>query len=614
MLRRLESLIRVAKVPRRKDKMKRMAIDFAALLMGGFSSLQMKKMIFAALLMGVASSVRGATIDVPVVLKAGWNAIYVPVGVEGTLDEVFRDWPVPSVSVYQANRVMLTEATAGGLTGENEAKNSFLIWSREVPAASSLEKLIGDSVLVCCNTSGVEWAGGILRGEPVAPRLVWHKTAEGGDTYNYIGVRLNEGASVKASAYFGGCEVAEGVKFYKLTGGTESGYRVATMGGISSSAVAKLGDGQVVLVPGKGASEWSGPLYVAPRGGIEFGKDGVQKVLEVRNDGVEEKVVTMKMVASTTEGDEAPSVKVRNTDEILINSDWLEMAVGGEVLRKVLATGETWRVTFAIDRRKMGVSGKELGAIVEICEEGGTQMRVDVPVTAVDWRGEKAWPCGLWALDLKLDKVTRYVKDTQKVDDVKAGGVMKLRIYTYVDEEGAAVLLPRATVCGVKNSDFTVTRTVYGPDANLPKDADYGRRLTSAALPVDMGAVAATGGSSWGKSVKFSYRIGAKSGSNPFRHSLHPMFDGKDGNFEELGYDGDDFENYAKSVKPELFSIGGEVELDWTSAGGAAWSPEDKMSGSCAWIYTGLMRQGPIKASGTFTAQRVVGAVEFITK
>jgi hypothetical protein len=612
MLRRLESLIYAAEVLRGKDKMKRMA-NFAALLMGGFSLLQMKVMIFAAVSLGVLG-LWGATIDVPVTLKAGWNAIYVPCGVEGDLDEVFKDWPVPSVSVYQANRAMLTETTAGGVTGESEAKNSFLIWSREVPAASSLEKLVGDSVLVCCNTSGVEWARGLLRGVPVAPRVVWHKTAEGGDTYNYVGVRLNEGASVKASAYFGGCAVAEGVKFYKLAGTTESGYKVTTMGGISSSAVAKLGDGQVVLVPGKGASEWSGPLYVTPREGIEFGKEEVQKVLEVRNDGAEEKKVTMKMVASTTAGDEALVVKVRNTDETVINTDWAEMAVGGKVLEKVLATGEVWRVTFAIDRRTMGTSGKELGAIVEICEVGGTEMRVDVPVTAVDWRGEKAWPCGLWALDLELDKVTRYVKDTQKVDDVKAGGVMKLRIYTYVDEEGVALLLPRLTVCGVKNSNFTVTRTVYGPEANLPKDVDYGRRLTSAALPVDMGVVAGEAGSSWGKSVKFKYTIGTKSGSNPFRHALHPMFDGKDGNFEELSYDGDDFGNYAKSVKPELFSIGGEVDLDWTSVSGEAWSPEDKMSGDCAWIYTGLMRQGPVKASGKFTAQRVVSAVEFITK
>ena len=72
--------------------------------------------------------------------------------------------------------------------------------------------------------------------------------------------------------------------------------------------------------------------------------------------------------------------------------------------------------------------------------------------------------------------------------------------------------------------------------------------------------------------------------------------------------------NYAKSVKPELFSIGGELDLEWGETSGTAWSPEDTMTGTCNWIYTGLMRQGPIKASGKFTAERVIEAIDFVTK
>ena len=609
MLRRLESKMGVAKVPRRKDKMKRMA-GIAALLMGGFSPLRLG--LFAAVSLFVVGKISAATIDVSMKLNVGWNAIYLPCAI-GDAGSAFASWPVPSVSVYQASSFLETGTTAGGLTGEREAKNSFLIWSREVPAASSLKSVQGDSILVCCNTGSVAVTVSV-RGESVAPRVSWHTTVDG-DTYNYVGVRLNEGASVNAAAYFAGCGAANGAKFYKLTGTSESGYKVtAAASGFGSSTAAKLVNGQVVLVPGKEVSEWSGPLYVMPRSGIIFGKGGVQKELSIRNDGVEEKVVKVKMIPSTTVGDEAPLVMVRNADEQLINTEWKAMKVNDLVLEKVLATGETWRVSMAVDRRAMGMSGKEFGAILEIWEEGGTEMRVDVPVTAVDWQGEKAWPCGLWAFDLELDKVTRYVKDTQKVEGVKAGGKMKLRVYAYVDEEGGAVLLPRVTICGKKAEDGTVTRTAYGPEAAIPNGMDYARRLTSVALPVDIGAVAAMSGSSWGKSVTFKYTIGSKSGSNPFRHPLHPMFDGKDGNFEELGYDGDDFNNYAKSVKPELFSIGGELDLEWGETSGTAWSPEDTMTGTCNWIYTGLMRQGPIKASGKFTAERVIEAIDFVTK
>ena len=248
--RRADSWLVAAEVPRRKGKMKRFVI-FTAFLLGGVSSF-------------------GATIDVGIKLNVGWNAIYLPCRV-GEADEVFASWPVPSVSVYQASSFMETSSTAGGLTGEREAKNSFLIWSREVPAASSLKSVVADSVLVCCNTGSAAVTVHV-RGESVAPRVSWHTTVDGG-TYNYVGVRLNGGASVNAAAYFAGCGAANGVKFYKLTGTSEGAYKVVAMGGFGSTSVAKLADGQVVLVPGKEVSGWSGPLYVTPRDGIIFGKE-----------------------------------------------------------------------------------------------------------------------------------------------------------------------------------------------------------------------------------------------------------------------------------------------------------------------------------------------------
>ena len=64
-------------------------------------------------------------------------------------------------------------------------------------------------------------------------------------------------------------------------------------------------------------------------------------------------------------------VKVRNTDETVINTDWAEMAVGGKVLEKVLATGEVWRVTFAIDRREMGRVGRRWGRLWRFARLGG---------------------------------------------------------------------------------------------------------------------------------------------------------------------------------------------------------------------------------------------------
>lgn len=558
----------------------------------------------AALALGAVPSIPAATIDVGVTLKAGWNAVYLPVGCEASPDELFADWPVPSVSAYSAAAYQSTASTAGGATGEGEARIPFTIWTREAPAASTLKAVVADTVLVCCNTSSVDYATSV-RGVPAAPRLAWHKTADDADSYNYVGVRLNEGASVRAADYFAGCAARGGSKFYKLSG-AEASYKVSSLGGFSSTSAATLTDGQVVLVPGASVSDWSGPLYVTPRTGLDFGDEETQGTLAIRNDGAAAKTVTVRLRPSATTGETAPKLLARNADEEIVNVAWQELSTGGAALTRTLATGETWRVSLAVDRTKLLGTGAALGAILEIAETGGTEMRVDVPVAVSDVTRADAWPRGLWACDLALDKVTRYVKDTKAVEGVAAGGTMKLRVYAFVADDGAVSLLPRVTVAGQKSEDGTITRTLYGPGATLPTGLDYARRLSSAALPVDMGVVAAAGGSSWGTRASFAYKIAATSGSNPFRHPLHPMFDGKDANFEPLAYDGDDFGNYAKTVKPELFSIGGELVLEWDATDGSAWNPEETMTGKCSWIYTGLMRQGPVTASGTFAAQRVV--------
>lgn len=550
-----------------------------------------------------------ATVDASVTLKRGWNAVYVPVASSVSADETFADWPVPSVSVYSAQTFLSTRSTAGGITGESVTRAPFLIWTRDESASSTLASLAGDAVLVCCNTGNVDYVAR-LRGTPSAPRIAWHVSSTSGDTLNYVGISLNPGVAVNASAYFAGCPSVSGGTFYRLSG-TEDSPKVTSLAGISSTSSARLSDGMAVLVPGVSVSEWAGPLHVSPRDGIAFGETRTTGEVAIRNDGAVEKSVSLELVPSS-DGADMPPLLVRDAGDALVNPDWQPLPAGGTAVSRTLATGETWRVSIALDRSKLAGTGAELGAILRISETGGTQMRVSLPVTARDAKDANVWPCGLWAIDLELDRVSRYVTDTDRVDGLKAGGKMRLRVYAHVSADGVTRLLPRVTVAGAKRADGSITRTAYGPQAALPTGLDYARRLTSAALPADASSIAPTGGAKWGGRMSFEYRIAATSASNPFRHPLHPMFDGKDANFAPLPYDGDDFRNYANAVKPELFSIGGEVVLDFGASSGASWSPQETVSGSCDWVYTGLMRQGPVRASGRFTAQRVVAGVSLV--
>ena len=159
----------------------------------------------------------------------------------------------------------------------------------------------------------------------------------------------------------------------------------------------------------------------------------------------------------------------------------------------------------------------------------------------------------------------------------------------------------------MKGADGSTTKTLYGPNAALPSGLGYATRLSSAALPVDLPITAAKSGQFGvaGAPLVFTYTIGATSPSNPFRHALHPLFDNKQMDFKTPAPDGDDISNYVGSVKPELFSIGGEVQFTFAENAATSWTPLEKLSGACKWIYTGVRRDGPVVAEGSFTVQRI---------
>jgi len=520
------------------------------------------------------------TIDQTVVLSNGWNAVYVSVAPQATADKVFADWPVWSVSAYNADAFLYTASTEGGLTGEGVVRAPFWIWSRESPEANSLKSLPADSVLLCYSTNAAPYTA-TLRGTPVAPRIAWHVSDDTSNTdfRNMFGVRLS--GPVKVSDWLAGCPAAEGVTLYYITGPNEREPRLRPLA--TGTKTAMLNDGSVVFSTGTCVSDWSGPLYIMPRVGVDFAEEGSIDEITVRNDGAAEKTVTLVYMDSA-DGIARPELLYREFYGEEATPDWTVLS--GELTRTI-ATGETWRVSLALDRTKLAGTGAKVGGIIRIAETGGTKTMAWLPVGAVDAKIAAPWPQGLWAATMKLTKVSYYRKDGDKVDGVPAGGVMPVKVFLAVKADGSAKLVQRATVNGT--------------------------RISSAYLPVDMGAVAPTSGE-FGKAgfpLKFAYTIGAKSPSNPFRHALHPLFDGKQMDFKTPAPDGDDFDNYVGSVKPEWFSIGGEVEFKFDENAATSWTPVEQLGGTAKWIYTGVRRDGPVVAEGRFTMKRIAKDAEF---
>ena len=531
----------------------------------------------AALALSLCLGAGAMTIDQTVVLSNGWNAVYVGVAPQMSADEVFAEWPVWSVSAYNADAFLYTASTEGGKTGEGVVRAPFWIWSRESPASSTLRSLQADTVLLCYSTNAAPYTV-TLRGIPVAPRIAWHVSDDTFNTNfrNMFGVRLS--GPVKASDWLAGCPAVENATLFYISGTDESEPRLRPLATGTKSAY--LNDGSVVFATGSRVSGWSGPLYITPRDGFDLGDSQSLGVLTVRNDGAAEKTVRLTLQPAADPYQRTPEIMCRESYADGRNGTWTNWNAS---LERTLPTGETWRVSIAIDRTKLSGSGELYGAVIEIAEQGGTQSLAYLPVSVADAPSANPWPKGLWLATIKLNKVSWYRKDGDRVDGVAAGGVMTVKVPISVDAHGGAKLVQRARVDGV--------------------------RISSAYLPVDLGAVDGTGAFGSG-TLAFAYTIGATSPSNPFRHALHPLFDGKQMDFKTPAPDGDDLENYVGEVKPEWFSIGGEVEFAFADSDATPWTPLEKLSGTAKWMYTGVRRDGPVVAEGPFTMQRIAKEYE----
>ena len=526
-------------------------------------------------------AVSGQQIEQTITLSNGWNAVYVSVAPSGTADEVFADWPVWSVSAYNAQAFLSTASTAGGKTGESVVNAPYWIWSREAGEANMLNSLAADTVLCCYSTNKAPFTA-TLRGVPSAPRIAWHATQTGNSaTLNVLGVRLN--GSVRLSDWLAGSPATPGGMVYRIAGTNDASPTfISPSVGFTGNKPVVIGDGAVLYVPGSEVGDWSGPLYIMPRAGIDFGADCMVDELSVRNDGAAEKTVNITYIDSV-DGMTRPDLLYRESYGETASADWQPLA---HALTRSIATGETWRVVFALDRTKLANTEQKIGGILRIEETGGTQTLAWVPVSAKDVKPVSIWPQGLWVANLTLSKVSFYKADANRTDGVTAGGRMKLNVYVRVETNGTAHLLQRVTVNGT--------------------------RLSSAVLPVDLPDTPAASGTFGATDfpLTFNYTIGATSPSNPFRHALHPLFDNKQMDFKTPAPDGDNVTNYVGSVKPESFSIGGRVEFLFNETAATAWTPVEKLSGSCKWIYTGVRRDGPVVAEGTFIMQRIATNVD----
>ena len=546
-------------------------------------------------------------------LVQGWNAVYVEVAPDAAADDLFADWPVDHVGLYDPASFLATRQFGADWDSEGLTGSSMALWKRGFPEASSLSRVPAGSVLVtyCTNESHSV----TIRGVPAAPRTTWHVSGTNA-VYNFFGFSTTQQTDISAYLEGSPCEGVKSRAYYRIVGDNlDAGPDPLEVRTWNS----KVSDGDVLLLPSDDLSDWSGVLFVSPMNGIDFGQNGVKATLTVRNDGKSPRTVsvTLEQAVNAAElqlsGTLPLCLHVRDADVARTNAAWSAALSGyGPVAKKELAPDETWRLEFGLDRTAFSslVKGLSFGALLRITEDGDSHAKVVVPL-AGETSGvvvpDAALPVGLWVADVQFD----HVLAPGSTVGTETGGAAKLRLPIHIDANGKVRLLQRVVTAGEIAADGTYTYRLYAGSAVVPTTATMVTRISAVCLPTETPVIEAAGESD--SVIAFSFTVAADGATSILRHPLHPQHDGLRWDFSTPAPSGDDFQNYKGDVKPETFSVGNRIEMSFGLNGGeAAWNPEDTKSGTCRWTFSGLMRQGNIVLSGPMTVKRVSSVAEIV--
>ena len=573
-----------------------------------------KSIVAIAVLVASAVVSSEVTVRQGIVLKKGWNAVYVEVAPSAPLGDVFSEWPVKSVGFYDPASFLATRQFSQDWSSQGLSMKPIAMWHRDYPEASQVKAIPAGTVCLAFSTNASATAVSVV-GVPAAPRMTWHVTGTN-EVYNFVGFSLQSGASISLGAYMEGFDgdLLKG-GFFRFAG-TDPNTAPEVMPIYSST---KVSDGDVLLVASDTQSDWSGVLNVSPMGGLDFGSDSPKATLSVRNDGAEARTVAVALEVGASYGDVTlprSAVYIRDAAAALTNASWTAIGpASAPIATKRLAAGETWKLEFGIDRASFetGVKGKAFGALLRVTDvDGKSKMRVDVPLvgeTSGASAANKAWPGGLWVADVAFNRIVAPGAATE----TETGGTVKLRLPIHVDANGTARLLQRVVAAGETAADGTYNYRLYAGDAEVPSTAHVAMRISAVCLPTETPVVASEGGSFSAGGVAFAFNVAGDGATSLLRHPLHPQHDGLRWDFKTPAPSGDDLANYKGDVKPETFSVGNRIEIALDLNGGeAAWNPEQTKGGTCRWTLTNLMRQGPITLVGEMTLRRVSPQTESV--
>ncbi len=548
-----------------------------------------------------AATASASHINETMTLENGWNAIYLEsTPTNPVCADFFAGSPVARVASYRSDAYSSTRQLADDGTEIAQKPVSYYVWVPGEETASTMTALMGGNVYLIYTTNA--WTKTFL-GVPAAPRQTWRATSGETGFMNLVGVSADANDTVTAKSHFGegpfGAALGTAYKIFG-TKTSEPTFLPMTIGSKS-----KLQGGKAYALTATKDGDWPGVIGFLGASSVVFGLDDFASVT-LKNFGTTNHTFRVTIIASADTTEQVPPLMRKVKDEHGDES-WTNVTAGVswdvELAAEALAVQK-----FAVKRADM-TPGVTYAAVMQIedADEGGTQMRVRIPVT-VDEKpaDEAAFPIGLWAGYIQMEAVSSLTNATPTA----AAGKLKMNILVHVDANGGARLLQRVAA-GV---DADGKMRLFKELESAKAACENPRRLSSVMMSVDTPVVAASAHTTFGDQLQFAWTVDAKARDNPFRHAWHPDHDGKTADYSGDVVSGDDLANYVNPVKPELWSVTNTLYLSWHKLNNPTedvdfeHNPNETTAGFATWTVGGLLSSGPIYSMGIFYLKRIADA------
>ncbi|EDY83024.1 hypothetical protein VDG1235_2648 [Verrucomicrobiia bacterium DG1235] len=478
-----------------------------------------------------------------VVLKPGWNGVYLHVDMQHTtMTELFASTPVTEVWLWKPDFSTLMFVTSPQAPLDTNSR--WLSWKKAFPLDATIDSPIGNAAyLIRLDESEASDYTLNLKGQPVPPTYNWSS-----DGSNFIGFST---VPTGAPSLFDFLEPAPDLRFGAEVFGYDGGPISENPKQVFDLRSTDAERGTAFWIRSEDVyNRYYSPfaLDLQSQSGVGFGEQGSTYGIRLSNNTAEELTVTMEDIASETAP--AGQTTVVGTPELLVrgtldpetlthsysrlseeNSSWVLAPKGEE--------GSAVSIVLGLDRSEMsGSSGDLYASLLRFTDSVG-YAQYDLPVSAT--KGDFS---GLWVGEALVTQVRHnlsyYDRTTDDAvltgTDTSFGGVprgFKLRVIMHVGADGTAKLLQRV-YSGIDDSLDPVLTTLEG---NLDSDSfDLARRISAPNLPWTEGNLpwVLSGGSfDLGNTLTTTVDLGADDQrSNPFLHTYHPDHDNRNATFD----------------------------------------------------------------------------------